>query len=121
MTNWVNVVIMPIVSVLVAGLTAAVKHIWSKQKAQEAAQEAAKKARDEEVSSMREGMLALMHDRIFTIYTECRKKGYASVEDLRNIDYLYQPYHRLGGNGTGTELFERIKAMPTEPPQKTTA
>lgn len=81
----------------------AVAHLWQCQKKQQTQQEA-----------MKDGMLALMHDRIFAIYAECQKKGYATVEDLRNLEYLYKPYHKLGGNGTGTELYERIKKMPTE-------
>ena len=88
----------------------AVKRMRKRQKAQEAEQ-----------AAIKQGMLALLHDRIYSAYAECQKKGYASVEDLRNLDYLYQPYHRLGGNGTGTELFERVKKMPTEPPQAATA
>lgn len=26
--------------------------------------------------------------------------------------YLYKSYHALGGNGTGTELYTRAKALP---------
>ncbi|MBS5784592.1 MAG: hypothetical protein KID04_17180 [Clostridium sp.] len=84
-------------------VSGAVAHLWKKQKAQQ-----------EQQGAMKDGMLALMHDRIFAIYAECQKKGYATVEDLRNLEYLYKPYHKLGGNGTGTELYERIKKMPTE-------
>lgn len=31
---------------------------------------------------------------------------------LTNIGYLYNSYHALGGNGTGTELYNRAKALP---------
>ena len=31
---------------------------------------------------------------------------------LTNIGYLYDSYHALGGNGTGTELYNRAKALP---------
>ena len=82
----------------------AVAHLWQRQKKQQTQQEA-----------MKDGMLALMHDRIFSVYADCRAKGYATVEDIRNLEYLYRPYHKLGGNGTGTELYERIKKMPPEP------
>lgn len=27
------------------------------------------------------------------------------------IEYLYRGYHALGGNGTGTELYERVKEL----------
>ena len=63
-------------------------------------------------TAIEEGMLALLHDRIFGIYAECSHKGFAGVEDLRNLAYLYQPYHAMGGNGTGTELYNRVKDMP---------
>jgi hypothetical protein len=107
MENWVKAVISSFVAAIAAGLTAAVKHLYSKQKAQEAEQ-----------TAIRDGMLALLHDRIFSIYGECKQKKHATVEDIRNLDYLYQPYHRLGGNGTGTELYERVKKMPAEPAEQ---
>lgn len=81
----------------------AARTLWKRQKQQQAQQEA-----------LKDGMLALMHDRIFAIYEECNRKKHASVEDIRNLEYLYRPYHKLGGNGTGTELYERVKKMPTQ-------
>ena len=76
---------------------------------------AAEKAAQEQ-TLFRDAILALLHDRIFEIYEYAATSGYASVETLRNVDYLYQPYHALGGNGTGTELYERLKSMPPVPP-----
>ena len=57
-------------------------------------------------------MLALLHDRI---YTECYHflgLGYITPDGLRNLTYLYKTYHTMGGNGTGTELYNRAKALP---------
>ena len=48
------------------------------------------------------------------ILVEDNGKG-ISVKDIENLGYLYPPYHALGGNGTGTELFERVKHMPAKP------
>lgn len=100
MQDWVKAAISSFVAVVMAGLSAAVKHLWTKQKAQE------------------DGLKALLHDRIYQGYADCLKKGYASVEDIENLEYLYRPYHALGGNGTGTELFERVKKMPVEPAER---
>ena len=36
----------------------------------------------------------------------------AVKEGLKNLEYLYKSYHALGGNGTGTELYNRAKALP---------
>jgi hypothetical protein len=103
---WIRAVITAIVGAVVAVLTAAVKHLWGRQKQQAARQDA-----------VEQGLQALLHDRIFAMYAECHAKGYAAVEDMRNAEYLYKPYHNLGGNSTGTELYQRIKNMPTEPPK----
>ncbi|MFU0833863.1 MAG: DUF1043 domain-containing protein [Oscillospiraceae bacterium] len=67
-----------------------------------------------EQAAMKEGILALLHSEIYRGYAECEQKGYATVDDIKNLEYLYKPYHALGGNGTGTELFERVKKMPTK-------
>lgn len=40
------------------------------------------------------------------------EKGYIDLPGLKNIEYLYKSYHALGGNGTGTELYTRAKALP---------
>ena len=88
----------------------AVKCMRKRQKSQEAEQ-----------TAIKQGMLALLHDRIYSAYAECLNKGYASIDDIKNLEYLYKPYHALGGNGTGTELYERVKKMPTEPSQRATA
>lgn len=86
---------------LIAGATAAFRLIFSRQKVAAARQRA-----------VEEAVKALLHDRIYKSYADCRTKGYADVDDVRNLEYLYHPYHALDGNGTGTELYERIKKMP---------
>lgn len=89
------------------GLTYALKRIWGKQKEQTIRQLA-----------IEDGLKALLHDRIYQGYVDCEQKGYASLKDLQNLGCLYPPYSALGGNGTGTELFERIKHMPPDPAER---
>lgn len=65
-----------------------------------------------EYKSIKSGLLAIMHDRL---YQSCRyyiKQGYIDTSGLTNLEYLYRSYHNLGGNGTGTELYNRAKALP---------
>lgn len=40
------------------------------------------------------------------------RKGSIDTDAMRNLEYLYRSYHALGGNGTGTELYNRAKALP---------
>ena len=34
-----------------------------------------------------------------------------TIEDMKDFEYLYNAYHALGGNGTGTEIYERVKNL----------
>lgn len=53
------------------------------------------------------GLLAILHDRL---YTECERligRGSVTIDELNNLTHIYNGYHALGGNGTGTALYER--------------
>lgn len=66
------------------------------------------------IKAQRKGLLALLHDRM---YQSCRyylAKGKVDVDGLKNLEYVYGSYHELGGNGTGTELYKKVKALPVE-------
>ena len=70
------------------------------------------KAQEEERKAVKEGLLAIMHDRLYQSCTFYIKQGYIDMGGLKNLEYLYKSYHALGGNGTGTELYNRAKALP---------
>lgn len=64
------------------------------------------------IKAQRKGLLALLHDRL---YQSCRyylSEGAVDVDGLKNLEYVYNSYHDLGGNGTGTELYRKVKALP---------
>jgi hypothetical protein len=76
------------------------------------------KSEKAEQKSMREAMLALLHDRIYQAgHYYCEQQKWCSLEDKRNIEYLYKPYAAMGGNGTGEQAYKAIQALPTEPPE----
>nr|DAW51793.1 MAG TPA: holin [Caudoviricetes sp.] len=62
--------------------------------------------------AMKEGILAILHDRIYQACQHYLAQGNIDTPGLKNIEYLYRSYHTLGGNGTGTELYNRCKALP---------
>ena len=69
------------------------------------------KEQEEERKAIKAGLLAILHDRL---YAECSRyiaQGSIDTDGLRNLEYLYRSYHALGGNGTGTELYNRAKAL----------
>lgn len=65
-----------------------------------------------EYKTIKDGLLAIMHDRLYQSCTFYIKQGSIDIGGLKNIEYLYKSYHALGGNGTGTDLYNRVKALP---------
>ena len=64
-----------------------------------------------EQDALKAGVMAMLYDRL---YQGCkyhiRNKEIAD-DELKNMETLYLAYHALGGNGTGTELYERVKKL----------
>lgn len=53
-----------------------------------------------------------MHNKIYTLGKQYIAQEYISVEVLDDFEHLYKTYHALGGNGTGTEIYKRVKELP---------
>ena len=72
--------------------------------------------RDAENAAMKQAMLAILHDRLYQGCTHYLTRGYIPIENaeevLNNFKLIYEAYHTLGGNGTGTEIYTRFKALP---------
>lgn len=65
---------------------------------------------------VREGIVAILHDRLYQACAFFIRQGYCTVGDKHNLEYLYKPYKELGGNGTGTSLYEKCMQLPIDPP-----
>lgn len=61
----------------------------------------------QEQDLLKSGVIALLHDRIYTLCQEYLKQGEITTDDLDNLGMLYESYHSIGGNGTGTQLYKR--------------
>lgn len=57
-------------------------------------------------------LLAIMYDRLFQACQQHLERGNISTPELKNLEHLYTNYHQLGGNGTGTELYNRCLDLP---------
>lgn len=67
-----------------------------------------------EDSVIREGIKALLHDRLYTAHLQYMKQGFCSMKDKQNLTYIYAPYEKLGGNGTGKLAYDDIMNLPIE-------
>lgn len=86
---------------IVAGLTACYRNLAKRMK-----------QKDEKEKALEKGVKALLHDRLYQSCNYFIAKGYIDTAGLKNLEYLYETYHALGGNGTGTELYNRAKSLP---------
>jgi hypothetical protein len=59
--------------------------------------------------------LALLHDKIYQQCSHFLEKGWISVDDLENLEYIWNGYRSLGGNGTGEHLYHKVIALPQKP------
>lgn len=97
---------------IVSGLSLAMRHLYGKVKAEQKARQAKEEQETAEQAALKEAVLALLHDRLYSLSRFYIDRGWITIQDLDNLEYLYTAYHALGGNGTGTELFMRCKALP---------
>ena len=70
-------------------------------------------SKQREDEAVREGVKAILHDRLYSAHTYYMAQGYCPLDDKRNIRHIYEPYAALGGNGTGLSAYEDIMRLPT--------
>jgi hypothetical protein len=70
------------------------------------------KGKKSEYDVLREGILALLHDRLYATCSIFIARGWASLDDRENLECLYKPYKALGGNGTGEHLYHEVLKLP---------
>lgn len=68
--------------------------------------------RSEEQKKIKQGLVAILHDRIYQSGMHFIEKGEIPLSELNNITEMYEAYTELGGNGTGTEIYERVHELP---------
>lgn len=79
------------------------------QQRKEAMMQAERQAKEAE--ALRVSLLALIRDRILQGYRYYRRENGISPQDLETMTKLYMAYHALGGNGTITAVYDKIKAL----------
>ena len=63
------------------------------------------------VDGLVKSSLALSHDKLYTYCTNYINRGYITVGELDNLEYLFTSYKSLGGNGTGEHLYNEVKKL----------
>ena len=59
------------------------------------------------------GLRTLLRAELLEIHAKCASQGHAPLSVMEEVERIYQAYHSLGGNGTGTKIYEEIKVLST--------
>jgi hypothetical protein len=65
-----------------------------------------------ENDAVKNGVQALLRDRIVQTYNHYQEREECPIYALENAESLYKEYHALGGNGTITRLMEELRNLP---------
>ena len=61
----------------------------------------------------RKMLVGLAHDRIIHLGMAYVTRGYITQDEYENLnDYLYQPYEKMGGNGSAKRVMEEVRKLP---------
>ena len=64
--------------------------------------------------ALKNGMQAILRDRLLQCFQYCRRQGYATSDDRQNFENMYVQYHSLGGNGVMDDVRQKFFDLPME-------
>lgn len=70
------------------------------------------KIKNNKVCTEKKMLLGLAHDRLYNLLDAYLRRGYITVDELENVEYLYKPYREMGGNGTCERMYEQANLLP---------
>lgn len=64
------------------------------------------------IKAIKLGIQAILRDRLYELYRECKKQGSANEFERENFENLYKQYHNLGANGVMDDVYKKFLALP---------
>lgn len=79
-----------------------------------------KKEREQDAlqEAMKEGLQAMLRDRIIQMASYCSQQGYTQVYMVENMAHMFSAYTTLGGNGAVKYIYEQFMALPVMQEEK---
>ena len=69
---------------------------------------------EREYKAIKDGMQAILSDRLIYYHGHYIEKGCAPIYARENFLHMYQSYKELGGNGIIENIYSQFMALPTE-------
>ncbi|MBR6165281.1 MAG: hypothetical protein IKQ45_05075 [Clostridia bacterium] len=62
--------------------------------------------------AVKDGLRAILRDRLLQSFQFCNRQGFADSDDRQNFENMYVQYHSLGGNGVMDDVRRKFFALP---------
>lgn len=59
-----------------------------------------------------ESTVAILHNKIYKNGMAYIEQGYITVEELQDLEKLFNPYDAMGQNGTARIIIEKVRKLP---------
>lgn len=69
----------------------------------------------EKLDNLNNAVVELAYLRIRERHENAMRHGWLHTNEKHVLERLYAAYHSIGGNGTGTEMIEDIRRLPSVP------
>ena len=70
------------------------------------------RAKKRENDALKEGVQALLRDRIIQAYNHYSDKGWIPIYAMESIEACYKSYEELGDNGVVDNLMSQLRELP---------
>lgn len=102
-------VIMTFVSAIATAVIAWLGRKLERKERARDAKEAEQRALQE---AMKEGMQAVLRDRMIQMASYCIEQGHTQVYMVENMTHMFSAYRELGGNGAVKYIYEQFLSLP---------
>lgn len=63
-------------------------------------------------------LMGLAYSEIINRAEQYIARGYITTDEYNELDrYLYEPYQKMGGNGTAARLMDKVRTLPSLKPE----
>lgn len=62
--------------------------------------------------ALQQGMRELLWSELQAVYKQAKDDNGMTLTERRHLEHVYEAYHTLGGNGTGTRLYNEAMSLP---------
>lgn len=104
----ISIILAPVATAVIGGLVGALRESRRRSKEHDA-------KRESEHEALCMGMCELMRTQLYQMHTYYVVDGHSMpYGEKERAESVYKTYHALGGNGTGTHVYEELMAAYVE-------